>query len=521
MSQLSDLILLAAKHHANSGGEAILGLVFTIIIAVLYIAAGVRKSKNVVWKGGVPCCPNCGRQISLKLARPNCRSCGHNLMSPPAQSTGELSAHQAREDQERWTRFHTMASSTCEGIKPLLLGPLQYRTYGGELQVVRKNLYTIAIRQVIDDDFVGWSVQTGPDFQRVVAAHKPANWPACSPIPPYSELAQVVARIDQTIIVGRKSRARPLGLTCAATQGSYCLTPQDFDQLRHSSRLERDRKRRLELEDARRTQERERRERLEQDETLRRLAEQEDARTRLEAQLKRERRREWHKQHEAVLLGVGLPVAVVGITTLLILVIHLHLARERREEATQEATRKLSERVEIAKRAIAERNWDVGIKDLKKIKSSNYPNGLTDEGTKLLVEADRLLNDAETVVEKIWADRIFESAGEAIRQERWAEAEVNLRQYVGSRQATNRTRAALLLKLLDLLKSDTTAVEFLSSMWEPDFTYFVERGKLPNLDLAGFESLRMKCQDRLRVYIPQARTKREELRKQREEAARK
>ena len=71
-------------------------------------------------------------------------------------------------------------------------------------------------------------------------------------------------------IVGRKSRARPLGLNCAATQGSYCMTPQEYDQLRHSSRLERERKRQLELEDARRRHEQKVREWLEQDEALRR-----------------------------------------------------------------------------------------------------------------------------------------------------------------------------------------------------------------------------------------------------------
>jgi hypothetical protein len=326
MSQLSDLILLAAKHHAASGGEAVLGVVFIVIVAVIAIAAGVQKSKYVVWKGGVPCCPNCGRQISLKLARPNCRACGHNLMSPPAQPTenlGELLARLAREGQERSTRNHTRYIETCEGIKPLLIGPLQYRDHALEVQVSRKNLYTIAIREITDDQFVGWSVQTGPDFQRIVAAPKPANWPACRPVPPYSELAQVVARIDQTIIVGRKSRARPLQLTCTATQGSYCMTPQEYAQLQHNTRAELERSRQLALEHSRRRRAQEEREKHKRDQALRELAEQEQQRVQREKQVKRERRREWCKQHETVLLGVGLPTTVVGLTAVLILVIHL------------------------------------------------------------------------------------------------------------------------------------------------------------------------------------------------------
>jgi hypothetical protein len=105
----SDLILLAAKHHADSGGEAVIGLILTIVISVIYAIAAIRKSDNAVWKGGIPYCPSCGRQISLKFSRSHCRSCGYNLVGPPAQSNntttraiGELQiAEQRRAEEEQ------------------------------------------------------------------------------------------------------------------------------------------------------------------------------------------------------------------------------------------------------------------------------------------------------------------------------------------------------------------------------------------------------------------------------------
>jgi hypothetical protein len=199
-----------------------------------------------------------------------------------------------------------------------------------------------------------------------------------------------------------------------------------------------------------------------------------------------------------------------------VIFVNMHFARERREEAT----RQLSERVEIARRSITEAKWDDAIKDLKQIKITTLANELTEEGPTLLSEMDRLLSEAETSVEKIRADRLLDSAEDAIRNGRWADAEGGLRQYIASSQAAKRTRASLLLKALDLIKSAASAVEFLSSLSDPQFKGFAERGDLPSLDLIGFDTLRMKCLDNLRDNISEARTRREAIRKQREESER-
>ena len=82
--------------HYESGGGAggaddaasvvivfILVSVFILVLAVLASSGAFKpKTKLVVWRGGLPHCPKCGQQVSLKAARPRCRACGHNLMAP-------------------------------------------------------------------------------------------------------------------------------------------------------------------------------------------------------------------------------------------------------------------------------------------------------------------------------------------------------------------------------------------------------------------------------------------------------
>jgi DNA-directed RNA polymerase subunit M/transcription elongation factor TFIIS len=76
--------ILFAAHHGQ-GPEAVLSFVIGVVALIFTIIAAINKSQNAVWKNGVPYCPKCNRQISLKSSRPHCRSCGYNLtQSPPA-----------------------------------------------------------------------------------------------------------------------------------------------------------------------------------------------------------------------------------------------------------------------------------------------------------------------------------------------------------------------------------------------------------------------------------------------------
>jgi hypothetical protein len=210
-------------------------------------------------------------------------------------------------------------------------------------------------------------------------------------------------------------------------------------------------------------------------------------------------------------LCLALVAMVVGIVF-----VDMHFARERREEAT----RKLSEEMQVARQQIDQRNWNDAIKLLKQIKTSANAAELNDQGKELLAGADALLIDSERTVEKIRADHVLESAEQALRLERWSDAQERLRHYLASPEATHRPKATLLLKAIDLIDSAKSAVEFLCSLTEPEFANFAEQGSLPSLDLTDFDLLQARCLDSLNENLSEAQSERETRQKLREESER-
>ncbi|MDG3002574.1 hypothetical protein [Paludisphaera mucosa] len=103
-----DFILFAARHKQDpSGIEAVLTLLGIAVVLLIYL---FQPSKQFIRKNGVPCCPQCGRQISLKASRPNCRACGASLMTGrpllDLTSKSEVADSQARQRtaREEWLR---------------------------------------------------------------------------------------------------------------------------------------------------------------------------------------------------------------------------------------------------------------------------------------------------------------------------------------------------------------------------------------------------------------------------------
>jgi hypothetical protein len=80
--ELARNVLLAA-HHRGDGAGAVFTAILAIVGAIITFIAAMNKSQNAVWRNGLPYCPNCRRQISLKSSRPHCRSCGYNLVQSP------------------------------------------------------------------------------------------------------------------------------------------------------------------------------------------------------------------------------------------------------------------------------------------------------------------------------------------------------------------------------------------------------------------------------------------------------
>jgi hypothetical protein len=80
---LSSALLFAA----DSPEAAVICGILALVAFVFALVAAFNKSQNAVWKNGLPYCPKCGRQISLKTSRTHCRSCGYNLVQSSAISS--------------------------------------------------------------------------------------------------------------------------------------------------------------------------------------------------------------------------------------------------------------------------------------------------------------------------------------------------------------------------------------------------------------------------------------------------
>jgi hypothetical protein len=72
--------------HGGPGVQLVVGLL-TILALIWGLVEASRKQQNVNWRNGLPYCPRCNRQVSLKMSRPYCRSCGYNLVQPPQRVT--------------------------------------------------------------------------------------------------------------------------------------------------------------------------------------------------------------------------------------------------------------------------------------------------------------------------------------------------------------------------------------------------------------------------------------------------
>jgi hypothetical protein len=52
----------------------VLGLVFLAVVVIIALISAENNQKYWVIRNGLPFCPNCNRQVSLKAARPFCRA---------------------------------------------------------------------------------------------------------------------------------------------------------------------------------------------------------------------------------------------------------------------------------------------------------------------------------------------------------------------------------------------------------------------------------------------------------------
>ena len=244
------LIVFASRASTADPGAAAFAIIAMVVVAFLLALSGAFKPKTklVVWRGGLPHCPKCGQQVSLKAARPRCRACGHDLTAADANRVSPETRAAARELLQK---VHTLQANMAvtmiqikanavkyewlQGrLKTKLLGPLKYDVYANRLVITRKNLYSIELFPVDDEQFLGWAVKTEPAFHRIVLDPKgPSGHMSTLDISgPFDALATVIAKLDQTIIAAKSSKARPLEAVNIQPNSSLCMTEDQWNTFR-------------------------------------------------------------------------------------------------------------------------------------------------------------------------------------------------------------------------------------------------------------------------------------------------
>ena len=71
------------------GPKTMLTLIAAVAAVFMLALSGAFEpnTKLVVLRRGLPHCPRCGQQVSLKAARPRCRACGHDLTAPKTKKS--------------------------------------------------------------------------------------------------------------------------------------------------------------------------------------------------------------------------------------------------------------------------------------------------------------------------------------------------------------------------------------------------------------------------------------------------
>jgi rRNA maturation endonuclease Nob1 len=119
---MSNILILAAKH-PDSPEVQLFTLCLVLVALVVAVIAAINKSQNVNWKNGVPYCPGCNRQVSLKNSQSYCRSCGYNLVQSPNQARTSTEGRREAE-HGAWVKSRQGENGRRGGITPTQDTPL-------------------------------------------------------------------------------------------------------------------------------------------------------------------------------------------------------------------------------------------------------------------------------------------------------------------------------------------------------------------------------------------------------------
>ncbi|OJW21226.1 MAG: hypothetical protein BGO49_24755 [Planctomycetales bacterium 71-10] len=217
--------ILAAKARGNSPEEIIALIVFLAIAGLILLLYNFNTHVSVVIKNGLPHCPLCGRQVSLR--RDNCRACGYQIRTygkaaaerkRPVQASSLLSANWVSD----WERLHQDPNdySARSGLEQAIEREIGERLMGPKKVDRDLILHKIILRRsrlqyeahvelYVGHDRHGFII-TVPTHNMRIRITCPRVVPANVVGAPWDELLENLCKTDRWVIKQRNSKSSPL-----------------------------------------------------------------------------------------------------------------------------------------------------------------------------------------------------------------------------------------------------------------------------------------------------------------------
>jgi hypothetical protein len=231
MGNLIASVVLFAKRGQASPQEIAFSILFIVILLIVCLIYNAGAKIHVAMRGGVPYCPNCGRQVTFR--RDYCRACGYRFRtfweSPEKYQSviPEIPSISIRPIEHlrpvsHWERLHQDTSDKVIWLSLLeaVRKELDERLQGSKrvemnvgswcVSVHRSRLqYFSEVELHFEESRHGFDV-TVPNHGFKIRITCPRHVPDNQIGAPWDDLLENLCKIDRSVVVNRKSKSQPL-----------------------------------------------------------------------------------------------------------------------------------------------------------------------------------------------------------------------------------------------------------------------------------------------------------------------
>lgn len=217
--------ILAAKAHGNSPEEIVAFVALLAIAGLILLIYNANTHVSVVMRNGLPHCPACNRQVSLR--RDTCRACGYQIRiygkqaaerKTPARTASFMMTNWITD----WEKLHRNLSDVLAKIglrsaierelEKRLLGPKKIdRDILADKIIVRRSRlqYESHVELYFSDDRHGFIISV-PTHSLRIRITCPRVVPDNVIAAPWDDLLENLCKIDRWVIKQRNSKSSPL-----------------------------------------------------------------------------------------------------------------------------------------------------------------------------------------------------------------------------------------------------------------------------------------------------------------------